>query len=358
MIITIFAWIGSQNLWDELILKNEIKILEDRYSNSINENVEFKVFTYDLKDNFYVAKNVEYIEYFPINIKKIKNIFKNILNFLTFIKIIIGSDLIIIWWGGIIYDNEFQSVENPLLQWNIRMIFFKIFRKKVEFFRIWINIKNSKNLKKIKNIFNWAYKISVRDKYSFKLLKNLDIDNVILLEDPVFNDNNNIKTKTIFLKWVLKVENLNLEVIKKIIKKNNIEIFWKKIWFSLRKQEIEKYEENIIEIIKYFLEKNSEIILIPHSFHKTDKKANDFLFLNVLNKRINNSELNLKWQTKISICKSMQESYENYTEKKIDFNFASRLHSIILSNVYKIPFLWISYSKKTDEVLKELYNKK
>jgi polysaccharide pyruvyl transferase WcaK-like protein len=28
-----------------------------------------------------------------------------------------------------------------------------------------------------------------------------------------------------------------------------------------------------------------------------------------------------------------------------------RLHSMILSQVYKIPFVWISYSKKTDEVL-------
>jgi polysaccharide pyruvyl transferase WcaK-like protein len=28
-----------------------------------------------------------------------------------------------------------------------------------------------------------------------------------------------------------------------------------------------------------------------------------------------------------------------------------RYHSIILSQVYGIPFIWISYSKKTDEVL-------
>jgi len=48
----------------------------------------------------------------------------------------------------------------------------------------------------------------------------------------------------------------------------------------LRDYKIEAFEEKIIELIKYFLKKDAEIILIPHSFHKTDKKANDYLFLN------------------------------------------------------------------------------
>jgi polysaccharide pyruvyl transferase WcaK-like protein len=50
----------------------------------------------------------------------------------------------------------------------------------------------------------------------------------------------------------------------------------------------------------------------------------------------------------------MQESYEIYTKKKIDINLAMRLHSIILSHVYSIPYIAISYSKKTDEITKKL----
>ena len=42
------------------------------------------------------------------------------------------------------------------------------------------------------------------------------------------------------------------------------------------------------------------------------------------------------------------------TNKKIDFALAMRLHSIILSQVYNIPFIWFSYSKKTAEILNEL----
>ena len=47
----------------------------------------------------------------------------------------------------------------------------------------------------------------------------------------------------------------------------------------------------------------------------------------------------------------MQEVYDVYKNKEIDICFSMRLHSIILSHVYEIPFVWISYTKKTDEVL-------
>jgi polysaccharide pyruvyl transferase WcaK-like protein len=50
----------------------------------------------------------------------------------------------------------------------------------------------------------------------------------------------------------------------------------------------------------------------------------------------------------------MQESYEIYKNKKIDFNFAMRLHSIILSEVYNIEYIGISYTKKTENLLKDL----
>ena len=53
----------------------------------------------------------------------------------------------------------------------------------------------------------------------------------------------------------------------------------------------------------------------------------------------------------------MQETYEQYKNKKIDICLSQRLHSMILSNVYGIPFIWISYSKKTDEFLKGLFKK-
>ena len=50
----------------------------------------------------------------------------------------------------------------------------------------------------------------------------------------------------------------------------------------------------------------------------------------------------------------MQETYKYYSEKKVDIVLAQRLHSIILSQVYEIPFIGISYSRKTKEILNEL----
>jgi polysaccharide pyruvyl transferase WcaK-like protein len=42
---------------------------------------------------------------------------------------------------------------------------------------------------------------------------------------------------------------------------------------------------------------------------------------------------------KVSITKNMLDTYEAYTEKKVDIILAQRLHSIILSQVYEIPFV-------------------
>ena len=160
------------------------------------------------------------------------------------------------------------------------------------------------------------------------------------------------------------IAGIELENIEKIFQQGGfspLSLSWKKIWLSLRDYNVENFEEKIIEIIKYLLENNAEIILIPHSFHKTDIKANDYIFLkkcrDVSLKHLNNnSESSSELQNKISICKNMQESYRIYTEKKIDLNLASRLHSIILSQVYEIDFIWISYSTKTDEVISQLSN--
>ena len=54
MIISIFASIWSENLWDELILKNEIKILEEKYW----KDVEFKVFTNNTDYVFFQKYNI------------------------------------------------------------------------------------------------------------------------------------------------------------------------------------------------------------------------------------------------------------------------------------------------------------
>lgn len=342
MIISIFASIWAQNLWDELILKNEIKLLEKEYW----KETKIIVFSYDYKNPFYKRSNIIYKEYFPVWIKNPKNIFKNIFNFFVFINSVIKSDLIVIWWGGIIYDNEKQTTKNPLDQWIFRTNIFKVFRKKIEFFAVWLNIKDDWNFNKIKTIFSKAYKITVRDKYSYDLLKELNIESKIV-KDPVFNDN--IRFSSIpplqegsrYKKYIIKKVKSYDFSYKDL---EDIDLEWKKVALALRSWYIDNEEKVIKEIIDYILQKWWEVILLPHSFHNIDEIANDYKFLNKF----------LKITEKIRIINSMDKVYSKYIYKEMDLVLAMRLHSIILSQIYNIPFIWISYSTKTDEVLKQI----
>ncbi len=341
MNIVILASIWAQNLGDELILKNEIKLLERQFQ---TKNPKFAVFTYDKKNIFYKKKNIEYFEYFPIWIKNPKNFFRNIKNFFNFIKIIFVSDLVVIWWWWIFFDNEKSWSNNNLKQWNFRTKIIRFFKKNLLFWAVWIDIKNKNNLKILSNIFKKAYNITVRDKYSKEILDSINIKSKIL-KDPVFFDrlwdknlvNNPIEKNLILWK---KYKNFNLEDLEKI------DFSWKKIGIAFRKGFLtEKFIKNLID---YLLEKNvKQIIFIPHSFHKTDINSNDFIFLEKFYKKI-------KQKDKVKICKNLDESYEVYKNKQIDINFAMRLHSIILSLVYDIKVIWISYSKKTENLLKEI----
>lgn len=341
MIISIFASIWAQNLWDELILKNEIQMLEKEYG----KETKFIVFSYDYKNPFYKKSNVKYKEYFPVWIKNLKNIFKNIYNFFSFLLSVFKSDLIVIWWWWIIYDNEKQSTKNPLNQWIFRTNIFRLFKKKIEFFAVWLNIKDKSNFYKIKKIFKKAYKITVRDIYSNELLSKLWIKSEIV-RDPVFND--------------VKESNKNSFLVKKVNSFDfsykdleNIDLEGKKIALAFRKWYLSNKEEKlnnqfeewkINELINYILKQWGEVILLPHSFHKIDPIANDYKFLSKF----------LRITEKIRIIKSMDEVYSKYIYKEMDLVLAMRLHSIILSQIYNIPFIWISYSTKTDEVLKSM----
>jgi polysaccharide pyruvyl transferase WcaK-like protein len=54
------------------------------------------------------------------------------------------------------------------------------------------------------------------------------------------------------------------------------------------------------------------------------------------------------------ICESIQEVYEVYQHHLVHCIISMRLHSIILSYVYGLDQIVLSYSQKTDEVLKKL----
>lgn len=327
MNIAILMSVWAQNLGDELILKNEIKLLEEKY---FPIKCNFKVFTYDLSDEFVKAENIEYLEYFPIWIKNPKNIFRNLKNFINFSKIIKSSDKIIIWWGWIFYENETQSVGNPLTQWLFRVKMREFYKKDIIFFWVSIEIsKNSTNLELVRQIFSPAKEIYVRNKYSNELLKNLQINSEIIA-DPVFSDN---WKKENFKSPILKLETSNFD----LGNFSQIDFVWKKVWLAFRSWKLQDENKQISELIDLIISNGGEVILLPHSFHKTDILANDYEFLKQFVRE------------KVSITNSMFETYEIYKKNLIDICISMRLHSMILSQVYDIDFISISYSQKTSE---------
>jgi polysaccharide pyruvyl transferase WcaK-like protein len=341
MIILIFASVGFSNLGDELILKNEIELLRIQH---IEKNPKFLVFSYDHKNPFYKKDYIEYKPYFPINIRKINNIILNIKNFFLFLYFLMKSDLIVIGWGWLFFDNEVWNKKNPLDLWLFRRRIFNLFLKKVSFFRVWIDIKNNDNLKKIEKLFKNSSNVSVRDNNSYELLKGLWIESVIE-NDPVFFDRwKEVLKKSLI--WKISSTNFDISKLEKFDFEN------KKIWIAFRSWYLvenwlmsDRLEEwKLREIINYIVISGWEIVLLPHSFHDTDVLSNDYIFL----KRF-------LWNN-VTIKNSVLEVYNTYKNKEIDICFSMRLHSVILSHVYEIPFVWVSYSKKTDEILEILKN--
>ena len=334
MNISILASIWAHNLGDELILKNEVTLLKQEFWLTSS----FRVFSYDIKTPFFLDSHVQYREYFPIGIKNPKNIVRNIVNYFEFINTLLWSDMVVIGGGGIFYDNELQSNRNPLDSWLFRTRLARILRKKIYFYGVSIDIKNSENLDKIKEIFTWAHKITVRNDNSQDLLLKLGIKSE-LVDDPVMFDNSWKLHKKSSLIKSLESKSFDMNDVKDIDFKN------KRVWFALRKWYLSKSWSEQIEIAMLkelfsYIEKSGwKVLLLPHSFHPTDIKANDYEFLT---------------QFEYNITHSMQETYQCYTDNTLDIVFAQRLHAMILAEAHQVPYVALSYSKKTHGQLKKL----
>lgn len=328
MNIAVMMSVWCQNLWDELILKNEIQLLREKYG----KKTKFKVFTYDLEDIFYQDEAVEYLEYFPIWIKNPKNIFRNMKNYFGFIKTVKWADKVVIWGWWVFFDNEAWNFSNPLKQWLFRSEIIKLLKKDLVIFWVSIDIKLNKNLSTIHKIFSQAKEVYVRDNASFELLKDIWVSSEIIL-DPVFSDNGQEGVKNYEKNYLLKKINAIDFILEDLY---GIDFSWKTLWIAFREWYLPNEKDTIEKIIDYVLNAWGQIILLPHSFHTIDMKANDLEFLKHFVK---------SW---VSISQNMEETYEIYKQKKIDFCLSMRLHSMILSQVYAIEFIAIKYAKKSD----------
>lgn len=296
---------GSHNLWDELILKWEVEYIQKHYG----KNIDITVFTYDQTGTIINDSSIKYVSYFPNNfgadpLKNIGYFFKNI-------WIITMADVLIVGWGGILFDNE-PGVDFWMLfmQWLFRVKLARITRTIIVFWWIGLEIKEVKNKMRLRKLFVPGDFIFVRDAQSKWLLDALELPSV-QIQDIVFLYTPPLNPAP---KW-----------------DNNM------VWISVR---------------WWFLEENES--LVPLMYDKLIELWYNPIFL-VFSTDGEESQNDSQFIRKVmvgktyNVTKTIAQTLEVYP--RLHSVIGMRLHSWILACVHDIPFLPISYGPKTNDLM-------
>lgn len=281
--ILVIGYYGAKNIGDELLLKATSHILKENI-----ENANISAITYDKS---YTEKNS--------SINGIsRNRFTNILRE-------INDNSVIIVGGGSLLQNK---TSNRSLIYYLTLLWYSIKRgKKVYLLGNGIGPISEGVFKNITlNILGKIDRITVRDIDSYKYLKIHGIKNVFLSSDLVYN-----------IEHIFNKEKVNTKG---------------KIGINLRNWEnIGEIKDQIVQLVKVFSSRGIEIKLI--SFQKN----NDNLILKELIDLMNENFEVIEIES--------QEDIE-YAYKDLDMMIGMRLHSLILSTIFEIPFIGIVYDPK------------
>lgn len=298
--ITILWWFWCWNIWDDTILKNEIKILKEKYP---KWNI-----TVLARDVNIILNNFPWVKAFklpPIMFYRFYR-FLNLFFLFKFIKIIKNTDIFVLWWWWFFSDRQFFAI-----WWWLRWAkLAKIFWSKVIWFWMWA----------------WPF----FHEYNKKLIKKYSkIVDIFILRDS--KSYNNLLECWVNKKRLLKIIDPAFFTKDRKFKKE------KNIWFIINNKENKKY---FIKQIKNFLKKTDfNIKLIITS--ELDIPLNNEI-LNILNN--NRCEL-VSSDYIFDIIESIW---------KCSFIISQRLHWSIIAFTQKTPFLNISYHFKWEEIVKLL----
>lgn len=305
MKILLFTATGAENLGDELITLVEIQHLQKMY-----HNCHITVFSHDIwrTRRFLLSQNIslekiEIQEYFP-NYLRTKPL-KNIRLLWETLRLLRNSSHIYVGGGWLLYGKS-EEGHSPLRLWSMRARLAKFFNKPLTYLSLGISAELNELRPFSKAIFAWT-QITVRDKKSQEIVSQLWFDAKIL-PDPVLSyvpeKWDTIKTIGIALrKWFLPDA-----VVREICQKLS------SLWY--------------------------EILLLPHSLHPTDEISHDGYYLQDF------------LSPGISTTQTIEQTLEGY--KKCHIMLSMRLHSMILAIDHHVPFIGISYGKKTQYLLQDL----
>ena len=299
---------GAYNLWDELILREEVRFLRKHYG-----NVEITIFTYDKNSSLIEDPDVKYATYFPKNF--FGNPIWNIWYFIANILRIWRWDVLIVGGWGIIFDNEpGVSFTKLLWQWYFRIKLARIAGTTLLFWWISLEISHVQNKMQLRRLFTaWDF-ILVRDERSKWLLEALEIPS-IEVNDVVF-----------------------LYEPKKIDTPHTSEK--KRIGISVRGGFLGESEQYIPEIYDFLVSSWYEPVFIVFST-AGETEQNDSLFI----KKVMSGKT-------YNTTKTIKQTLDIFPN--LYAVIGMRLHAGILSCVHDIPYIPISYGSKTDELVSSL----
>ena len=298
---------GDFNLWDELILQEEVKFLQKHYG-----DVDITAFTYDPKSLVFNDPKVKYVHYFPSNLfgNPIGNIFFLIKN----LWLIARADILVIGGGGLFFDNEPGVAFKKLItQWWMRVKMARICGTTLLFWWVGLEVERIQNKMLLKKIFTYGDFILVRDSRSRGLLDALEIP-AVEVEDIVYLYEPPAVPKIALPK--------------------------KRVGISIRWGFLEQKKSVIPEIYDYLASEGYDPILLVHTT-KGDIDRNDAIYIkDVMAGRTYN------------VTNSIEQTLKIYPT--LYAVIGMRFHSGILACVHEIPFIPISYSHKTMELIKDL----
>ncbi len=303
------AAVGSHNLWDELILQWEVDYIKKQYG----DNISITVSTYDRTSTLLTDPDIRYASYFPNDIRH--HFFRNIGYFFYNIWLIARSDVMIVWGGGILFDNEPGVSFGWLLwQWSLRISIARIFHTTILFWGIWLELVEVSSKMKLKKLFKSGDLILVRDTQSKWLLDALEVP-AIQIQDIVF------------LHQPSAPPDVDIMTSKRV----GISVRW---WFL-------GYNEAIVALIyDRLVELGYTPIFLMFSTAGTENQ-NDALFIQkvMVGKTYNRTQT---IEQTLSVYPSLYAVV------------GMRLHAGILACVHEIPYLPISYWPKTHDLISML----
>lgn len=296
---------GKRNLGDELILREEVWFIRSHYG-----DVDITICTYDATSHLIVDYEwIHFISYFPNHF--FTRPFQNILYFFQNIIAIYHSDILIIWWGGIIFDNEAGvSFRKVFWEWSMRILIARISRTSLLFWWISLEVIQIQNQIALRRLFVPGDNIIVRDNRSKWLLEALEVPAIVMNDIVFLYENEWLK----YIPWVKKRVGISVRGW-----------FWG--WCEVA----------IPQIYDFLVSEWYEPVFLVFSTDG-DIEQNDSLYI----KKI------MIGRT-YNVTKTIQQTLDIYPF--LYTSIAMRLHAWILSCVHETPCIHVSYGPKSEELV-------